>query len=85
MGKNNDAPRPSDEISNIILKNGGYGNFVFYVMFLLQQRVKALFEGEDFNDKNFAHFFLKLHDMLLKIEQKIETPLIFSEALADLV
>lgn len=55
----------------MVLQNGGYGNVVFNILFLLQIRVSKYFEGEDFNDEQFSHYFYKLYDMLLTFEHGI--------------
>ena len=65
-------------MSHIVLENGGYGNIVFNLMFLMQIRIQKLFDGgkflrsvtnfiflEDFNDNHFSHYFLKLYDMMV--------------------
>ena len=32
-------------MSNVVLQNGGYGNIIFNLMFLMQMRITKLFEG----------------------------------------
>jgi len=54
-------------------------------MYLLQIRISKFFDGEDFNDEKFSHYFFKLYDMLLSQEQIVDTPIFFSEGLRDLV
>lgn len=68
-----------------MLQNGGYGNVVFNILFLLQIRVSKYFEGEDFNDEQFSHYFYKLYDMLLTFEHGIQSPIQYSQCLADIV
>jgi hypothetical protein len=69
----------------VVLQRGGYGNVVFNLVFLLQVRISKLFSGEDFNDEQFCHYFLRLFDLLLVQESLVKSPIRFSEALADLV
>ena len=41
---------------------------------------------EDFNDNHFAHYFLKLYDMLCTQEEQLEDlPIVFSSGLKNLV
>lgn len=49
MGADSKHPIPSDEISHVVLQNGGYGNIVFNIMFLLQIRITKLFDGGKLN------------------------------------
>ena len=75
---------PPKDLPHVVLQNGGYGNIVYNLMFLLQIRLTKYFNGgkslflicfmcfiEDFNDEQFSHYFFKLYDMLSKQEQII--------------
>lgn len=41
----NTASLPSKELPHVVLQNGGYGNIVYNLMFLLQIRVTKYFHG----------------------------------------
>lgn len=43
---------PTKELPHVVLQNGGYGNIVYNIMFLLQIRLTKYFQGGKF-------FFLK--------------------------
>ena len=70
---------------NVILQDGGYGNIVFNIMFLLQLRLTKYFKGEDFNDVQFSQYLLKLYDMLMIQEHIIESPISYTTCLHDII
>lgn len=49
----------------MVLQNGGYGNIVYSILYLLQKRIVSYFNGEGYDDVQFAHQFLNLYDMLM--------------------
>ena len=71
-------------ITHVVLQNGGYGNIVYSLMYLLQKRIVKYFNGEYFDDVEFSNQFLNLYDMLLTQEHVIESPIAFSKCLAEI-
>lgn len=41
-------------ITHVVLQNGGYGNIVYSLMYLLQKRIVKYFNGEHFDDVSFS-------------------------------
>ena len=73
------------QIPHVVLQNGGYGNIIYNIMYLLQIRISKFFEGEDFDDVKFSHLFLKFYDMLKKQEVLINPPIVFSHCLGEII
>ena len=67
-----------------MLQNGGYGNIIYNVVYLLQKRITTFFNGEDFDDVKFGHLFLKFLDMMQIQEDLINPPILFSMCLEEL-
>ena len=47
-------------------------------------RVTKYFNGEDFNDVQFSHYFLKLYDMLHSQEQEMNAQISYASCLKDM-
>mmetsp|Transcript_28647 Transcript_28647/g.43274 ORF Transcript_28647/g.43274 Transcript_28647/m.43274 type:complete len:82 (+) Transcript_28647:111-356(+) len=74
-----------EQLTHVVMQNGGYGNIVYNLLFLIQIRLTKFFNGEEENDKEFQHFFLKVYDMMHTQEQKVGSPISFTNCVKDLV
>ena len=62
-----------------------YNTLVYNLLYLMQYRIRKLYNNQSFNEINFKHVLLKSYKKTLKMEEQKYIQPKFSEAIKDLI